>query len=98
MSEPVIMPLAKPIQAHGEEITSLTFRPMIAKDIRQCGIPFTMTEHGQRFDASVVTKLIVACAGIPTSSLDQMELGDFQAAIGVILGFWAGSSREPPST
>ena len=86
MSE-VTIQLTKPITAHGEEVSELTLREMTPGDVIECGYPIA-------FDGSVVTpqmgpvaKLIARLSGIPPSSVRQMGMPDYNAAMGAVLGF-----------
>lgn len=90
--EKVKIKLAKPIQAHGEEKFELEFRAPVGKDIRDNGFPFNMdAQEGLHFDAKAVAKYIERLAGIPPSSVDAMSPVDFQACLGVIMGFFGGA-------
>jgi len=98
--EAVTITLTKPIPAHGKTLEELTMRPVTAKDIRQCGVPFLVSNGGndQRVDAEAISKFIVNCAEIPMSSVDLLAPADWFAARGVILNFLMGSTPEAPST
>lgn len=81
--------LSAPIQAHGEEVRELSFRELTSKDIRTLGFPFTTNKEGQTvIEAGVIGRYIVALAGIPTSSVDQMRPSDFMKAMEIVSGFF----------
>lgn len=84
--------LARPIQAHGEEVRHLTFRQLTTKDIRALGMPFGFGKDGASTpDTAVIGRYVVALAGIPSSSVDQLSPPDFMAAMGVVMDFFASA-------
>ena len=86
------MKLLKPIQAHGETVTELTFREPTGADITRNGFPFKYSESldGQvrLFDAAVITKFIADLAGVPPSSVAQMTVVDYTRSMGHVVGFF----------
>lgn len=90
--------LTKPIKAHGEDVSVLTFREPTGKDIRECGVPYSIGQRGDEVvtypDARNTAKLIVALAGIPTSSVDQLSMADFNAAMMVVIGFFGAAAAD----
>ena len=93
-AEPVLGPsgrtrglkLSKPISAHGETVSELSFRDPVARDLKEFRIG----------DATVGNwlPLIAALAGIPPSSVESMCPADVLAAIDVV----APLLLPPPST
>jgi hypothetical protein len=98
--EDVTLALSQPLLAHGENVTTLTFKPVTAGEIRRCGWPFIMSKEGeeQRIDADAISKYIANCARIPPSSVDKMVPSDWKAAMVVILDFFGASTPAAPST
>ena len=94
--------LSKPIKAHGEDVAELAFREPTGKDLRTCGMPYSMLDRdgavGLVIDAGAVAKLISALAGIPTSSVDQLSARDFQEATNVIVGFFGPGAAPAASS
>lgn len=81
--------LKKPIEAHGELKSELTFSEMVAGDIMECGYPFRQdSKNGGGIDAAVVGKLIGRLAKIPDSSVKSLCVQDFNACLEVVLGFF----------
>lgn len=72
--------LAKPIQAHGEQVLELTLRrptPAEAKKIGRMPYVIADTNTGAYApDLSMVDAYISVCAGIPPSAVAQMDLSD----------------------
>lgn len=89
---PSTVTLTKPIQAHGEEVLTLTLRDLTAKDIRTLGYPFAFTSAGATPDAAVIARYAVQLAAIPSSSVDQLAPGDFMAVTEAVMGFF-GSEK-----
>ncbi|WP_425404625.1 phage tail assembly protein [Hwanghaeella sp.] len=89
--------LKKAIQAHAEEVNSLTFREPNGEDIQACGYPFRLSEGQVYPEAGSISKYISRLAKIPHSSVKQLGAEDFNACMAVILGFF-GEEEEPPTT
>lgn len=79
--------LAAPIQAHGETLTELTLRKPTVKELRLCGQPYRIVGGGAQCDYDACAKLISAVAGIPPSSVDQLDAADFDEAALILVGF-----------
>jgi len=79
--------LSKPIQAHDEDISEVTFREPTGKDTARCGVVFNVTTDGDQLviAAGPMHKMIAALAGIPISSVDQMSGKDWNTCAMVIL-------------
>lgn len=97
MSEVRIV-LQKPITAHGAEVTELVLRKPVPEVARNIGsLPYRITQD-QLPDINVpaAAQFISKCAGIPPSSVDQLDLFDFNAACWAVAGFFlnAGSSTS----
>lgn len=89
MTQDTVIPLTKPISAHGEEITELTLREPTGKDIRVNGYPFTASGDGQIIlIGASVCKYISTLAGIPASSVDALSATDFNALGWAVAGFF----------
>jgi hypothetical protein len=86
--------LSKPIKAHGEELTTLTFREPTPKDLMQLGFPQLIIPSaeggvsGIELRAKVVGAYIARLAGIPPSSVEAMSITDFMACQSEILPFF----------
>lgn len=90
---PAVVKLGEPIQAHGSTMHELTIRPPVGKDLRVAGYPFRIAGGGEKSemvtDAAVVSRLISDLAGIPLSSVDQMQAADWQACMSAVSIFLA---------
>lgn len=91
--------LSKPIPAHGEEVTELTFREPTVKDVRQIGLPQRLWPSGDgdsvsvEVRADVVGQYIARLAAVPLSSVDKLSIADFNACMGVVMGFFNGGAE-----
>ena len=89
--------LTKPIEAHGEEITELTFRMPRPGDLR--GIKVSINEDGLNLDLGVMLDLGAKLAGVPPSSFDKLEIADVVAILGQVVplldGLPLGGSTSP---
>ena len=94
------MPLSKPIQAHGETLSALTFREPTGADLVKCGLPFSLAVDGTAakvdFDTRAAAQWIAALAAIPPSSVAQLSFKDMAAAMMTVAGFF-GEAIPPLS-
>jgi hypothetical protein len=81
------VPLAKPIQAHGETLTALTLRRPTVKELRTFGAPYRLGNDSVRIDYEVCAKLISEICAIPPSTVDQMDGADFDEVSLILVGF-----------
>lgn len=80
--------LTKPVKRGDEEISVLELREPTAGDVMECGYPLTIGDGEATPNAAVVGKLIARLAGVPPSVVKQLAVHDFQACLGVVLGFF----------
>ena len=91
--------LSKPITAHGEETSELTFREPTVKDIRQIGLPQRLVPSADgesvsvEVRADIVGQYIARLAAVPLSSVDQLAIKDFNVCMGVVMGFFNGGAE-----
>jgi hypothetical protein len=93
-------PLSKPIQAHGQTISSLTLREEVtAGDLFKAGIPYKL-ETGREgttrlvFEPTAVRAMIAQLASIPTSSVDLLTASEFMQLADLIVGFMTPSQSK----
>lgn len=79
----VTVTLLTPIKVANEDVTSLTLRRLKGKEIRSM--------DKERGTAAVTLGLIGTLAGIPPSSVDQIDGEDFTELADVIAGFFGKS-------
>ncbi|MCO7519444.1 MULTISPECIES: phage tail assembly protein [unclassified Pseudomonas] len=82
--------LQTPIQAHGEAVTELELRRPTVQECRAIkALPYIVGESGYPImEVEAVAKYIAVCAGIPSSSVNQLELSDLNALGWLIVNFF----------
>lgn len=82
--------LNTPIQAHGETLSELTLRRPTAKEARAIkALPYKIdADQAVSLDLDVAAKYIAACAEIPPSSVDQLDLADLNTLAWQVAGFF----------
>lgn len=90
--------LSKSVRAHGDELYVLELREPTGKDVRELGFPYTASgDAGVKMDAGVIAKYISRLAGVPPSSVDEMQPSDLNTISWEIVGFFLGSSTPDNS-
>lgn len=86
--------LAAPIDAHGETITELTLRrPTVAEARAIKSLPYKIDKNEDvSLDLDVAAKFIAVCAGVPPSSVNQLDLADLNSMAWVIAGFFMSAA------
>ena len=79
------MKLSKPIEAHGEQVSTLTLRDPESGMLD--GVEITIGPHGLRLDLGAVVKVIGAAADIPTSASRKIPMRDIFSNLEGILSF-----------
>lgn len=92
------MKLTRPITAHGEQRTELTFREPTGADIARDGLPFKFEGESRVMDTASLARHISSLGGIPPSAVGNLCALDFMRATGEILGFFADAETPPPSS
>ncbi len=89
MSEAIEVNLKKEITAHGEQVSKLTFRELLAGDYAQHGFPILLGENGLRVpNVPAIIGLISASTSVPPSTVKQLGGADFSECMGVVMGFF----------
>lgn len=94
-----IVKLQVPIEAHGEPLTELTLRRPTVTEVRAIkALPYRIGKDEEvSLDMDVAAKYIAVCAGIPPSSVNQLDLADLNALSWTVAGFFmtAASVKSP---
>ena len=92
MSE--VIDLASPIEAHGETLSQLTFRRPTAQEARAIkALPYRIDKNEEvSLDLDVAAKYIAVCAGIPPSSVNQMDLCDINTLSWKVASFFMAAA------
>jgi hypothetical protein len=88
MSE--VITLAAPIEAHGNTVNELTLRRPTAQEARLIkSLPYKIDKNEDvSLDLDVAAKYIAVCAGIPQSSVNQLDLSDLNTLSWAVAGFF----------
>ena len=92
--------LSTPIQAHGEEVTSITLRrPTVAECRAIKTLPYAIGKDEEvSLNLDVAAKYIAVCGAIPAPSVNQLDLADLNTLAWVIAGFFmtpASAAKKP---
>lgn len=98
MSEPIKLDV--PIEAHGEQLTELTLRRPTVQEVRAIkAMPYKLDKNEDVcLDMEVAAKYIAVCAGIPPSSVNQLDLSDLNTLAWAVFSFFMQSASPPPKT
>jgi hypothetical protein len=95
--------LQDPIDAYGEKVHEITFRPPTGKDIRKSGVPFRSwtDENGTAYngaDPQSIATLVSLMGNIPPSAVDQLSAPDWLTCMEGVMAFFnrpdAGQTQE----
>jgi hypothetical protein len=90
----ITISLTRPITAHGEEVSELTFVRPVTKDRVDLGDPRLIHVDGVDVAIEIRTKVVAAyisrLARIPSSSVTKLAFADFETCSAVILSFFSG--------
>jgi hypothetical protein len=81
----LVIPLRKPLQAHGEEIKELHFREPTAGDIEACGSPvmvdfLNQAEPKMTYETKAMFAMMSRLAAVPPSTIKTMHTKDWEYA------------------
>ncbi|WP_286998188.1 MULTISPECIES: phage tail assembly protein [Comamonas] len=100
MGRTKVVTLSQPIKAHDQEVKALELRRPTVAEVRKIGcLPYRLRPDGLMFDpdTEITAQYLVVCAGIPPSSVDQIELSDFNKLAWQICNFFAQPESSAPS-
>lgn len=87
------------IEAHGEPLTELVLRRPTVQEVRAIkALPYKIDKNEEvSLDMDVAAKYIAVCAGIPPSSVNQLDLADLNALSWAVASFFmsAASALSP---
>lgn len=91
----VTIPLRQPlpgIAAFGQEVTAITLRPPVGRDIRACGVPYRVTDgNAADINPEGISRLIAQLGALPPSAVDELSAADWQACMIAIIGFFGSA-------
>ena len=91
--------LSAPIQAHGEEVHSITLRRPTVAEVRAIkALPFTFGKDEEvALNMDVAAKYIAVCGAIPAPSVNQLDLADLNILAWAVAGFFLTPASAPPA-
>ena len=92
--------LQAPIEAHGEPLTELNLRRPTVQEVRAIkALPYKIDKNEEvSLDMDVAAKYIAVCAGIPPSSVNQLDLADLNTLSWQVAGFFMSAASALPSS
>lgn len=96
----VTIKLTTPITAHGNELTELVLQKPTTADCRKIGVlPYSITaKQLPEPNLAACANYISTSAGIPPSSVDQLDVVDFNAAAWGVVGFFLSADSAASSS
>ena len=90
------MKLSKPILAHGQEVTEITLKAPTGPQIRAArAFPYwTDGDNLMAINTEAASRLLVACAAIPQSSVDQLAAVDRNRLYWELVGFFLNKETD----
>lgn len=98
-----VVPLSKPIEAHGQTITEITLREPTTEDVMAEGFPTLMVPSADgktvcvEVRANVVGRYIARLGAIPPSSVKKLSIADFQRCLNEVMSFFGEADGEASS-
>ena len=88
------------IEAHGEPLTELNLRRPTVQEVRAIkALPYKIDKSEEvSLDMDVAAKYIAVCAGIPPSSVNQLDLADLNALSWAVASFFMSAAPVPSPT
>ncbi|WP_311886731.1 MULTISPECIES: phage tail assembly protein [Pseudomonas] len=88
------------IEAHGEPVTELTMRRPTVQEVRAIkALPYKIDKNEEvSLDMDVAAKYIAVCAGIPPSSVNQLDLADLNSLSWAVASFFMSAASTPSTT
>lgn len=99
-----VIPLSKPVKAHGDEVSELTLREPTTKDIIELGLPTLIIpgadgqSTGVEIRQPVVARYISRLAAIPMGSVEALAVKDFSLCTAAVMGFFGSGDGEALTT
>ncbi|MCS4258733.1 tail assembly chaperone E/41/14-like protein [Pseudomonas protegens] len=92
--------LQAPIEAHGETLAELTLRRPTVQEVRAIkALPYKIDKSEEvGLDMDIAAKYIAVCAGIPPSSVNQLDLVDLNALSWAVASFFMTAASTPSTT
>ncbi|MFI8224772.1 phage tail assembly protein [Pseudomonas sp. NPDC085632] len=88
------------IEAHGEHQTEIVQRRQTVQEVlANKALPYKIDKSEEvSLDMDVAAKYIAVCAGIPPSSVNQLDLADLNALSWAVASFFMSAASAPSPT
>ena len=93
-----IYTLAVAVEAHDETLTTLELARPTAEQVGRLGIPYVAVGESPDFKMAVVMKYISALAGVPASTVNQLDPTDLHDLAWVVTSFFMNLAAAPPKS
>ena len=95
-----LVKLHVPIEAHGEPLQELTLRRPTVQEVRTIkALPYKIDKSEVvSLDMDIAAKYIAVCAGIPPSSVNQLDLADLNVLSWAVASFFMSAASQPSPT
>ncbi|KTC37237.1 MAG: phage tail assembly protein [Pseudomonas sp.] len=95
-----VVKLQVAIEAHGESLDELTLRRPTVQEVRSIkALPYRIDKSEEvSLDMDVAAKYIAVCAGIPPSSVNQLDLADLNGLSWAVASFFMSAASQPSAT
>lgn len=95
-----VVKLKVAIEAHDESVSTLTLRRPTVQEVRAIkALPYKIGKDEEvTLDMDVSAKYIAVCAGIPPSSVNQLDLADLNDLSWMVAGFFMSAASTPSKT
>ncbi|MGC5702348.1 phage tail assembly protein [Pseudomonas sp. NFXW11] len=95
-----IIKLQVPIEAHGEPLAELSLRRPTVQEVRAIkALPYKIDKSEEvSLDMDIAAKYIAVCAGIPPSSVNQLDLVDLNTLSWAVASFFMSAASQPSPT
>lgn len=93
-----VIKLASPIKAHDEELTELTLRRPTVQEVRAIkSLPYKIDQNDEiSLDMETASRYIAVCAGIPPTSVNQLDLSDLHTLAWAVARFFMSAASAKP--
>lgn len=93
----ITIKLSQPVTSIDRELTELTFRAPVGRDLIKAGFPMNIEGGGMKIDAEAMTVLMARCASVPRTVIESLPIADWTACMNAVMGFLGPVTSEESS-
>lgn len=97
-----VLPLKKPIAAHGDQVSELLLDEPDSKLVMELGYPYLVIESGGdgavQLQPKVAARYIVRLAKVPLTTVEKLPIPALQELHGWLMGFFGEGASEEATT